>query len=118
MESATALSNPELMRLLKVCNDTVESFDQPVLYQSPGQDSADEAFHISIGWALNLQVDEASNKALEVFDDAEFRSLKSWKIPVPGVKVKIGNVVNHLPLSTGTTSASTSKGASNSLFGL
>ncbi|KAL6904849.1 hypothetical protein GGI43DRAFT_292126 [Trichoderma evansii] len=119
LESATALSNPELMRLLKTCNDTVESFSQPVLYQGPGKDSADEAFHISIGWALNLQVDEASNKALEAFDDAEFRSLKSWKIPVPGVKVKIGNVVSHLSLSTGINSASTaSKGVSNSLFGL
>lgn len=117
--SATALSNPELMRLLKTCNDTVESFSQPVLYQGPGKNSADEAFHISIGWALNLQVDEASNKALEAFDDAEFRSLKSWKIPVPGVKVKIGNVVRHLSLSTDTNPASAaSKGVSNSLFGL
>lgn len=116
-ESATTLSNPELMRLLKTCNDTVGSFSQPVLYQGPGKDAADEAFHISIGWALNLQVDEASNKALKVFDDAEFQSLKSWKIQVPGVKVKIGNVVSHLPLSTGTTPAA-SKGASNSLFGL
>ncbi|PNP44649.1 hypothetical protein TGAMA5MH_03456 [Trichoderma gamsii] len=116
-ESATALSNPELMRLLKTCNDTVESFGQPVLYQGPGKDAADEAFHISIGWALNLQIDEASSKAVQVFDDAEFQSLKTWKIQVPGVKVKIGNVVSHLPLSTGTTPAA-SKGVSNSLFGL
>ncbi|KAM0248037.1 hypothetical protein ACHAQJ_009618, partial [Trichoderma viride] len=91
-DSAAALSNPELMRLLKVCNDTVQSFNQPVLYQSQGKDSADEAFHVSIGWVLNLQVDEESNKALEAFGDEEFRSVKSWKIPVPGVKVKIGNV--------------------------
>ncbi|KAK1255154.1 hypothetical protein MKX08_009149 [Trichoderma sp. CBMAI-0020] len=116
-ESATALSNPELMRLLKTCNDTVGSFGQPVLYQGPGKDAADEAFHISIGWALNLQVDEASNNALQVFDDAEFQSLKSWRVQVPGVKVKIGNVVSHLPLSTGTTPVA-SKGVSNSLFGL
>ncbi|KAL7926289.1 hypothetical protein ACQKWADRAFT_282323 [Trichoderma austrokoningii] len=116
-ESAVALSNPELMRLLKMCNDTVASFNQPVLYQSPGKDATDDAFHISIGWALNLQVDEASNKALQVFDDADFRSLKSWKIQVPGVKVKIGNVVSHLPLSSGAALA-TSKGASYSLFGL
>lgn len=116
-ESAAALSNPELMRLLETCNKTVESFGQPVLYQGPGKDAADEAFHISIGWALDLQVDEESNKALEVFDNAEFQPLKSWKIQVPGVKVKIGNVVSHLPLSTGTTPAA-SKGVSNSLFGL
>jgi hypothetical protein len=105
------------MRLLKTCNDTVESFSQPILYQGSGKEAADEAFHISIGWALNLQVDEASNKALRVFDDAEFQSLQSWKIQVPGVKVKIGNVVSHLPLSTGSTPAA-SKGASTSLFAL
>lgn len=116
-ESATALSNPELMRLLKMCNDTVESFSQPVLYQGPAKDAADEAFHISIGWALDLQVDEASNKALQVFDEDQFGSLKSWKLQVPGVKVKIGNVVSHLPLSTGSSST-VSKGVSNSLFGL
>jgi hypothetical protein len=117
LDNAAALSNPELMRLLKVCNDTVESFNQPILYQSRGEDSADEAFHVSIGWVLNLQVDEESNRALEAFGDDEFRSVKSWKVPVAGVKVKIGNVVSHLPLPTGTTSTA-SKGLSNSLFGL
>ncbi|KAL7787812.1 hypothetical protein V8C37DRAFT_389608 [Trichoderma ceciliae] len=118
-DDAATLSNPELMRVLEVCNDTVQSFNQPILYQhqSRGRDSADEAFHISIGWALNLQVDEESNKALEAFGGEEFGSIKSWKVPVPGVKVKIGNVVSHLPLSTGTTSTA-SKSPSNSLFGL
>ncbi|KAL7949652.1 hypothetical protein V8C42DRAFT_311548 [Trichoderma barbatum] len=115
--SAAALSNPELMRLLNACNDMVQSFDQPILYQSKGADSADEAFHISIGWALDLPVDEESDKALEAFRDEEFQSIKSWKVSVPGVKVKIGNVVSHVPLSTGAASTA-SKGLSNSLFGL
>ncbi|RFU73610.1 hypothetical protein TARUN_8613 [Trichoderma arundinaceum] len=91
-DNAATWSNPELMRLLKVCNDMVQSFNQPILYQNQGKDSADGAFHISIGWALDLHVDEESNKALEAFGDEEFLSINSWKIPVPGVKVKIGNI--------------------------
>ncbi|KAL6837765.1 hypothetical protein V8C40DRAFT_15339 [Trichoderma camerunense] len=115
--STGALSNPELMRLLSACNDVVKSFDQPILYQTKETDSADEAFHISIGWTLDLPVDEESNKALDVFGDEDFQSIKSWKVSVPGVKVKIGNVVSHLPLSTGAVSIA-SKGLSKSLFGL
>lgn len=105
------------MRLLSACNDVVKSFDQPILYQTKETDSADEAFHISIGWALDLPVDQESNKALDAFGDEDFQSIKSWKISVPGVKVKIGNVVSHLPLSTGAASTA-SKGLSKSLFGL
>lgn len=116
-DSTGALSNPELMRLLSACNDVVKSFDQPILYQTKETDSADEAFHISIGWALDLPVDQESNKALDAFGDEDFQSIKSWKISVPGVKVKIGNVVSHLPLSTGAASTA-SKGLSKSLFGL
>ncbi|EHK25432.1 uncharacterized protein TRIVIDRAFT_31794 [Trichoderma virens Gv29-8] len=118
LSSAGTLSNPELMRLLNTCNDMVQSFNQPILYQTKGTDSADEAFHISIGWALDLPVDEESNKALSAFGDEEFQSLKSWEVSVPGVKVKIGNVVSHLPLSTGVASTTSSKGLSSSLFGL
>lgn len=105
------------MRLLSACNDVVQSFNQPILYQTKETDSADEAFHISIGWALDLLVDDESNKALDAFGDEDFQFLKSWKVLVPGVKVKIGNVVSHLPLSTGAASTA-SKGLSKSLFGL
>lgn len=113
LDGAASASNPELMRLLNVCNDMVQSYDQPILYQSQKGDAADGAFHISIGWALNLQVDEESNKALEAFEEDEFRSMTSWKIPMPGVKVKIGNIVSHVPLST----TKTLKKPTNSLFG-
>lgn len=105
------------MRLLSACNDVVQSFNQSILYQTKETDSADEAFHISIGWALDLPVDEESNKALAAFGDEDFQSIKSWKVSVPGVKVKIGNVVSHLPLSAGAASTA-SKGLSKSLFGL
>ncbi|KAL7939761.1 hypothetical protein V8C35DRAFT_287600 [Trichoderma chlorosporum] len=115
--SAGALSNPDLMRLLNACNDMVQSFNQPILYQNKGEDSADEAFHISIGWALDLPVDADANKSLEMFGDEEFQAIKSWLISVSGVKVKIGNVVSHLSLSPGAKS-SASKGPSRSLFGL
>ncbi|KAH6609452.1 hypothetical protein Trco_002798 [Trichoderma cornu-damae] len=115
---ATASSNPELMRLLHACNDVVQSFNQPVLYQNQARrDSADEAFHVSIGWALDLPVDEESGKALEAFGREQFRALGSWKIPVPGVKVKIGNVVSHITLPSGAASA-VSKSLSNSFFAL
>ncbi|UKZ48748.1 hypothetical protein TrVGV298_002977 [Trichoderma virens] len=80
------------------------SFNQPILYQTKGTDSADEAFHISIGWALDLPVDEESNKALSAFGDEEFQSLKSWEVSVPGVKVKIGNVLIRMSSGLGTTS--------------
>ncbi|KAL6892590.1 hypothetical protein HDV57DRAFT_188384 [Trichoderma longibrachiatum] len=118
-KSAGTLSNPELMRLLNACNDMAQRFDQPILYQNKGgdKDAADEAFHISIGWALDLPVDEESNKALEAFGDEEFQSVKAWKISVPGVKVKIGNVVSHVPLSSGAA-LTASKDQSRSLFGL
>ncbi|OTA06790.1 hypothetical protein A9Z42_0075420 [Trichoderma parareesei] len=113
------LSNPELMRLLNACNGMAQRFDQPILYQSKGgeEGSADEAFHISIGWALDLPVDEESNKALEVFRDGDFESVETWKIPVPGVKVKIGNVVSHVPLPSGAV-LTASRSQSRSLFGL
>jgi transketolase N-terminal domain/subunit len=119
LKSGGTLSNPELMRLLNACNAVAQRFDQPILYQSKGgeEGSADEAFHISIGWALDLPVDEESNKALEVFRDGEFESVETWKIPVPGVKVKIGNVVSHVPLSSGAVSTA-SRRQSRSLFGL
>ncbi|TFB07418.1 U6 snRNA phosphodiesterase [Trichoderma ghanense] len=118
-KSAGALSNPELMRLLNACNDMARRFDQPILYQNKGgeKDSADEAFHVSIGWALDLPVDEESIKALEAFGDEELQSLKTWEVPVPGVKVKIGNVVSHVPLSSGVP-LTASRGQSRSLFGL
>ncbi|PTB68739.1 hypothetical protein BBK36DRAFT_1191752 [Trichoderma citrinoviride] len=117
-KSAGTLSNPELMRLLSACNDLAQRFDQPILYQNKrgDKDAADEAFHISIGWALDLPVDEEANEALEAFEDEEFQSVKAWKISVPGVKVKIGNVVSHVPLSGAAPIAS--RPQSRSLFGL
>ncbi|KAK5992458.1 U6 snRNA phosphodiesterase 1 [Cladobotryum mycophilum] len=102
-ERLMASPNPELVALLTACNDVSMRFDQPVLYQENKHESADDAFHISIGWALGLPVDEVTLKALEPFEAKQFRQVQSWKIEVSGVKAKVGNVVSHIALAKGET---------------
>jgi hypothetical protein len=92
--------NPELMTLLNRCNTVVTGFRQPALYQRTRKEPVGTAFHVSIGWAMNLPADEQiSLKALYVFRGKKFASLRDWIIEVNGVKAKIGNVVNHVPLT-------------------
>ncbi|KAG8410648.1 poly(U)-specific 3'-to-5' RNA exonuclease, variant 2 [Metarhizium acridum] len=93
-----ASTNPELMMLLTRCNTVAAHFDQPPLYQQSQGESADTAFHISIGWTLAAPDEEARLRALNLFQDKEFKDIHAWNVKVDGVKAKIGNVVTHVPL--------------------
>lgn len=90
--------NPELMGLLTRCNTTAALFKQPVLYQRNQSDPVGNAFHVSIAWTFDLPNDELSLKTLKLFKQKRFADIRSWEIGVSGVKAKIGNVVNHIPL--------------------
>lgn len=89
--------NPELMSLLTRCNAAVITFDQPALYQRNQNGPAGNEFHISIAWTFDQPDDEASQRTVERFKKAKL-GIQSWEIDVPGVKAKIGNVVNHIAL--------------------
>lgn len=104
--------NPELTSLLSRCNQVATSFNQPALYQ---RDAAlvGGAFHVSIGWTFDDARDEASSKTAELFSRKEYNSIRQWKVEIPGIKVKIGNVVSHVPLG-GSRKASI---ANSGLFG-
>ncbi|KID93626.1 putative protein family UPF0406, partial [Metarhizium majus ARSEF 297] len=93
-----ASTNPELMMLLTRCNTVAVHFDQPPLYQQTQGESADTAFHISIGWTLEAPDEETRFRALKLFRDKEFEDIHAWNVKVDGVKAKIGNVVTHIPL--------------------
>lgn len=92
--------NPELMTMLNRCNTVVTSFRQAPLYQRTHKEPVGTAFHVSIGWALNLPADEETSlRALYVFRGKKFAALREWLIEVNGVKAKIGNTINHVPLT-------------------
>ncbi|KAK0391691.1 hypothetical protein NLU13_1190 [Sarocladium strictum] len=100
--------NPELMTLLNRCNTVVTGFKQPALYQRTRKEPVGTAFHVSIGWAMDLPADEQTSlKALYVFRGKRFASLRDWLIEVNGVKAKIGNMVHHIPLTPAATLNST-----------
>ncbi|XXH05669.1 hypothetical protein Hte_012104 [Hypoxylon texense] len=92
--------NPELSRLLQRCNALVEQFQQPPLYASrDGNDGDDDAFHISIAWSFAEPTPEARRRTERVFSAAGTREeVLAARIPVDGIKAKIGNVVTHIPL--------------------
>ncbi|KAH8734435.1 hypothetical protein BGZ61DRAFT_342353 [Ilyonectria robusta] len=96
-DDAAKDQNPELMSLLTRCNTAVTSFDQPALYQQNQKGPAGNEFHISIAWTFDQPDDEASRRTVELFKQARL-GIQSWEIDVPGVKAKIGNVVNHIAL--------------------
>jgi hypothetical protein len=92
--------NPELVALLARCNAAADRFDQPPLYQKRPSEGAGTAFHVSIAWSLGTtKTEETSLRALRVFAQRRHAEMRTWQIPVSGVKVKIGNVVHHVPLS-------------------
>ncbi|KAG6087725.1 hypothetical protein E4U15_007474 [Claviceps sp. LM218 group G6] len=96
-------SNPELMAMLAKCNAVAAHFKQPTLYQQSAGDAADEAFHISVGWTLGSLDDETCSTAVQRFKDAQFADMRDWEIVVDGVKAKIGNVIDYIPLSKAVT---------------
>ncbi|KAM0245527.1 hypothetical protein ACHAP5_005334 [Fusarium lateritium] len=97
-KGATKPLNPELMSLLTRSNAVANQFGQPALYQRDAKEPVGDAFHVSIGWTFNLPADEMTLKTLRVFKQPKFDDMRKWDISVPGVKVKIGNVVNHIAL--------------------
>lgn len=104
-----------LNKLLRVCNDTVQSHGQPPLYasaaspdpntpaqsklppQSPSQQKdLSSSFHISIAWALTAPPRTSDDPAAP-----EIAKLGSASTPIVAseIKAKIGNVVTSIPLS-------------------
>ncbi|KAM0297279.1 hypothetical protein ACHAPM_009812 [Fusarium culmorum] len=97
--------NPELTSLLLRSNSVAAQFGLPSLYARSPDEPVGGAFHVSIGWTFHLPGDELSLKTLRVFKQSKFDDIRKWEISVPGVKVKIGNVVNHIALKTGRSGA-------------
>lgn len=96
--AASAL-NPQLLQLLSRCNGVAAAFGQPPLYQETPTAPVGSAFHISLGWSFGLPDEGSSVRSLKVLREPGFADVRAWKIPVPGVKVKIGNVIHHVSLS-------------------
>ncbi|KAF4341767.1 snrna phosphodiesterase [Fusarium beomiforme] len=90
--------NPELTSLLTKSNAIATHFGQPPLYQINAKEPVGSAFHISIGWTFHLPADEMSLKTLRLFRQPKFEEIQKWEISVAGIKVKIGNAVNHIVL--------------------
>lgn len=90
--------NPELLALLKRCNTVAATFNEKPLYQQTQNEPVGSAFHVSVAWSFGLPSDEASLRSLKVLKTKRFSEVRSWEIDVSAVKVKIGNVVHHVPL--------------------
>ncbi|KAH7155850.1 hypothetical protein B0J13DRAFT_619253 [Dactylonectria estremocensis] len=97
-DNTTTDPNPELMGLLTRFNAAVTNFGQPALYQLKQKNHVGNSFHISIAWTFDQPDDEASRRTVQLFEKAKF-GIQAWEINVPGIKAKIGNVVNHIALS-------------------
>lgn len=97
--------NPELTSLLLRSNSVAAQFGLPSLYARSPDEPVGGAFHVSIGWMFHLPGDDMSLKTLQLFKQSKFDDIRKWEISVPGVKVKIGNVVNHIALKTGRSGA-------------
>ncbi|KAG7293207.1 hypothetical protein NEMBOFW57_003253 [Staphylotrichum longicolle] len=122
---AAAVKNAELTELLRRCNAVAAEYAQPGLYQwasttatsaaeeEEGEDGngggggggrrrrngVGEAFHVSIAWSF-AELTEGLLQATErVFGGREVAArIREVRVPVDGVKVKIGNVVTHIAL--------------------
>lgn len=90
--------NPELLALLKRCNTIATIFNEDPLYQKTHNEAVGSAFHVSVAWGFGLPGDEASLRSLKVLKTKKFAEVMKWEIDVAAVKVKIGNVVHHVPL--------------------
>ncbi|KAI5864808.1 hypothetical protein GGS23DRAFT_595504 [Durotheca rogersii] len=102
--------NPELARLLRHCNALVAEFQQPPLYAGADADAdaPDDAFHVSIAWSFAAPTPEVRRRTQEVFAaPAEAAAaavsplrdaVLAMRVPVRGLKAKIGNVVTHIAL--------------------
>lgn len=89
--------NPELAALLRRCNALVGEFGQPPLYALQNNNDGDDAFHVSIAWSFaapTAEVRRRTETAFARWRDAVFE----MRVPVRGVKAKIGNTVTHVEL--------------------
>lgn len=86
--------NPGLTELLRRCNAVVEGHGQPGLYGWAGEEEVGRAFHVSVAWSFAEPSEEVRRVTEEVFGGR----VRGVRIGVNGVKVKIGNVVTHVPL--------------------
>jgi U6 snRNA phosphodiesterase len=100
----TSSTNPELVTLLNRCNGVASLFGQPQLYANRNVDGQQvgAAFHVSIAWTFDIPGEAASLRSLSVFRQADFKAVSEWRIEVRAVKVKIGNMVHHIPLGAGS----------------
>ncbi|KAI0598987.1 U6 snRNA phosphodiesterase Usb1 [Biscogniauxia sp. FL1348] len=106
--------NPELSLLLHRCNDLVTSYAQPPLYAAADRppDPDADPFHVSLAWTFAPPTPELRDLAERVARpffgavgagaqrvEGEKEGEKGkMRIPVDGVKAKIGNVVTHVEL--------------------
>ncbi|KFX88004.1 hypothetical protein V490_07898 [Pseudogymnoascus sp. VKM F-3557] len=123
-----------LNKLLRVCNDTVQSHGQPPLYasaavpdpdtpaqsklptQSPSNSPSNtedksSPFHISIAWALTAPPRTSDTWQPPTAPEIAKLSSASTPIMASEIKAKIGNVVTSIPLSV-------EKGEIKGLFGI
>ncbi|KFX91283.1 hypothetical protein O988_07821 [Pseudogymnoascus sp. VKM F-3808] len=111
-----------LNKLLRVCNDTVQSHGQPPLYASAAAPDPDtpaqskrptqppsnspsntedksSSFHISIAWALTAPPRTSDTWQPPTAPEIAKLSSASTPITASEIKAKIGNVVTSIPLS-------------------
>lgn len=106
--------NPELSALLAQCNALVKSYSQPPLYAFQDDEhntstststnessSSSDAFHISIAWSFAEPTAAVKQRTEAVFSSPDTRArdeILAVRVPVTGVKAKIGNVVTRVAL--------------------
>lgn len=98
-------SNPQLRELLRRTNAIATTHGLPTLYGRAIDEEAaelvDNAFHISIAWTFRLPDEATVIQTYKIFRSEKFKELRRCKVPVAGVKVKIGNAVTHVSLVEG-----------------
>lgn len=121
----TARANPQLAALLAACNEVVAAQGQPRLYAREegvqpveGSEGPDGAFHVSIAWSFAEPTEEMRARTAAVFAQEAWQRdvVAGIRIPVDGVKVKIGNVVTEVALAG--KGAHQSSGRGQGLFGI
>ncbi|KAI1465393.1 uncharacterized protein F4812DRAFT_120117 [Daldinia caldariorum] len=101
--------NRELSALLQRCNALVQEHDQPPLYafssntntnNSSSSSSTGDAFHISLAWTFAPPTPDVAQRTQRVFAAAAGprAEVLAMRVPVRGVKAKIGNAVTFVEL--------------------
>lgn len=105
------LKNDELNKLLLICNQILDTYNQPLLYAteitSNGKDKVPKShsdstkaedytpcFHISLAWTLS----EPSTEDKQRVRNISLEKLVHLKIRFDSIKAKIGNVIHSLKL--------------------